>query len=224
MRRSSREETFGSDAPTSGARSNTSSNAWASTLRFYEDSAAAYASSADLVAMRAVWDRVSSSLSIPARVLDLGCGSGRDMRALEARSFSVVGMDLSHPLLLHARAGGSLSLVRGEFCALPFNEGSFDGVLAIATLLHVSRPEIGQALSEIARVLRPGGLLLTSLKSGSGEEQSKDGRRFVYYMPEEWRECLGRAGMTVTEQQLEGPSADSLSGLAWLTTVSRKTS
>jgi ubiquinone/menaquinone biosynthesis C-methylase UbiE len=102
-------------------------------------------------------------------VLDLGCGWGRHLRLLAAAGHRVVGLDLSHALLRRVPptdtgvvAGGSSALVAGDMRALPFDEGSFDAVLNLATSLglFLEDRDVVAALSEARRVLRAGGRLL----------------------------------------------------------------
>jgi SAM-dependent methyltransferase len=85
------------------------------------------------------------------RVLDVGCGSGDDTRALPGRA---VGLDASAAMIGEAgRRGGDF--VRGDAHSLPFAAGSFDGCRADRTFQHLADPE--RALAELVRVTRPGG-------------------------------------------------------------------
>ena len=90
------------------------------------------------------------------RLLDAGCGSGRWMRLLAERGATVVGCDLSRPMLL--RATGAVA--RASVGSLPFADAAFDGLVSGLVLGHV--PDLTDALVELARVTRPGGWLLAS--------------------------------------------------------------
>lgn len=115
----------------------------------------------------------ASGLEPPATVVDVGCGPGRHARALAARGFTVVGVDLSARFLALARARGGAAYVRADAAALPLAPGSADlvvslcqggfGLLAGPTPLAPPDPDPdGAALAEMARALRPGGLLAAS--------------------------------------------------------------
>lgn len=94
-----------------------------------------------------------------ARALDVGCGEGRFCRMLKARHISVVGVDPTQALLAQARKrdpSGDYRIVGAE--ALPFPDADFDLVLSYLTLIDIA--DFRLALSEMARVLKPGGILL----------------------------------------------------------------
>ena len=90
------------------------------------------------------------------RVLDVATGPGHIAAAAAERGASVVGADVAEGMLaLARRLHPQLEFVYGDAEDLPFEDGSFDAVIAGFVLLHLGRPE--QAAAEFARVLRPGG-------------------------------------------------------------------
>jgi ubiquinone/menaquinone biosynthesis C-methylase UbiE len=96
------------------------------------------------------------------RVLDVGCGSGHLVQELARAvgpSGRAVGVELSDDQLNAARERCAdvpfVELLHADVCDLPLEDGSLDGVSAIQTLEYV--PDVDRALSEIRRVLRPGG-------------------------------------------------------------------
>ena len=87
-------------------------------------------------------------------VLEVGCGTGLILERLGRRARSAVGVDLSPGMLERARARG-LEVHQSDASSLPFDDESFDLVVSFKVLAHVE--DIGGALREIHRVLRPGG-------------------------------------------------------------------
>ena len=104
--------------------------------------------------------RTVGSLGLPAGsvVLDLACGTGDLCLELTRRGLRAVGVDRSAGMLAAARArAGSSPLVRGDGLALPFRTASLDGLVCGFALRNFAG--LPPALSECARVLRPGGRL-----------------------------------------------------------------
>jgi SAM-dependent methyltransferase len=94
----------------------------------------------------------------PARFLDSGCGTGNNLEHLGRRG-RAVGVDLSEDAIRFCRGRG-VTVVRAELTALPFQDGAFDGVTSLDVLYHRWVADDRDAVRELARVLRPGGLLL----------------------------------------------------------------
>jgi SAM-dependent methyltransferase len=140
-------------------------------------------------------------LPLEARILDLGCGVGKDTVSLERfDDVSIVGVDLSKGMLEFARKKAPNTF----FCAmdarsLDFKDRSFDGVWANATLLHLSKKDIIDALYEIHRVLRDFGPAFISLQRGQGEVVDPDGRFFARYTHDEIYELLEQIGFAVLD-------------------------
>jgi SAM-dependent methyltransferase len=117
------------------------------------------------------WKERSFALLEPvpgSRLLDLGCGTGEDVLALAARvapGGRVIGIDASHAMIDEARrraagAGEAVELRVGDARRLDLPDGSLDGCRSERTLLHLDEP--GRALAEMARVVRPGGVVVAA--------------------------------------------------------------
>jgi SAM-dependent methyltransferase len=105
------------------------------------------------------------------RVLDVACGPGNFTRDFgrAASEGLVVGIDASGPMLdvaVRDTTSDNVAYIRGDACALPFRDASFDAVCCFAALYLIEEPM--QALAEIVRVLAPGGrvALLASCNRG----------------------------------------------------------
>jgi cyclopropane fatty-acyl-phospholipid synthase-like methyltransferase len=100
------------------------------------------------------------------RVLDLGCGPGvHSTRALADR-FEVTGVDFSETQLDAARRNvPEASFDRADITHVDFAPGSFDGVTAFYSIIHVPREEHGPLFQRVSRWLVPGGLFLATLSA-----------------------------------------------------------
>lgn len=130
------------------------------------------------------------------RILDVGCGPGPDLETFADRGYDVTGIDLTPSFLRAARDQvPDAALARGDMRRLPFEAGSFDGVWASASLLHVPRADATAALREFRRVLDGNGVAFVSVKRGETPGSDPNGRHFEYYRERELRELLADAGL-----------------------------
>ena len=101
----------------------------------------------------AVWEVRKFLEKASGSVLDLGCGSGRNMIP---GNYSIYGLDFSYEMLRHARERTHSSLARADLRFLPFRTRSFDFVVFSAALHHVASRDAGKCLLEMKRVMKPG--------------------------------------------------------------------
>jgi ubiquinone/menaquinone biosynthesis C-methylase UbiE len=105
-----------------------------------------------------------------ARVADVGCGPGRVAAFLARKGFDVVGVDVSHAMLAAARlAHPEIHFEEGRLSALPVANESLAGVVCWYSLIHTPPEYLGDAFTEIKRVLTPGGKMLIAFQAGGGE-------------------------------------------------------
>jgi len=150
----------------------------ADTLRFYADEAPVYTASGPQGASRhlsAFLDRLQPG----SRILELGCGGGRDAETMIRRGFVVDATDGSAEIAQKAqqRIGKLVRVMR--FDELNADE-EFDAIWAHASLLHVPRSGLPAVLRLVWRALRPGGLHGASFKAGGLEGRDHFGRYFNY--------------------------------------------
>ena len=105
-------------------------------------------------------ERLLAPFSGDERALDSGCGAGALAFALAPHVREVIGVDLAADLVEAGRrhAPANVTLLEGDATALPFGVGEFDLAGSLRVLHHVRRPEL--VVSELARVIRPGGRIL----------------------------------------------------------------
>ena len=124
---------------------------------YYDDFASSYERGRDRGYHRMV-DEIEASIVLPyaanQRVLEVGCGTGLVLSRVAPVAKSATGVDLSPRMLDAARARG-LDVREGSATDLPFPNESFDVVCSFKVLAHV--PDLRRALSEVSRVLAPGG-------------------------------------------------------------------
>lgn len=139
-----------------------------------------------------------------AHVIDVGCGTGRDMAWLETHGVTVTGIDLSSGMIAYARRYVKGALLLMDMRNLAFHSARFDGAWCCASLLHLPKSEAPDTLKEIRRVLKSGGMLILSVQEGNGEGW-EDGyvegakRFFARYAVDEMKAILSDSQFAVRE-------------------------
>jgi SAM-dependent methyltransferase len=112
--------------------------------------------------VRLHWDRHVAPAFPRPRLLDVGCGTGGNLAALASLA-EPFGIDASPAAVAYCRARGLPATAVATAAALPFADATFDAALCCDVLGHRSLPDRQAPLAEIARALRPGGVLLLNL-------------------------------------------------------------
>ncbi len=149
--------------------------------------------------------------SLPGkRVLDLGCGPGHYVKHFSQLGYEVTGLDYSDEMIrvangLDAHAAFKVGDMRDVGTLFP--EGSFDGVWANASLLHIPFADIGEVLDGVARILSNGGKFLIRTKKGkTGMREVEENlygttvtREYTYWEEEDLKKELEGHGFIVIE-------------------------
>jgi ubiquinone/menaquinone biosynthesis C-methylase UbiE len=138
---------------------------------YWEDPKAASGTRADYVAAMEQMNDVllqAGRVADGQRLLDAGCGFGGTIQTINAAhsDMRITGLNIDPRQLSAAEAqttpahGNEIGWIEADACELPFDDGSFDRVLAVECIFHF--PSRGKFLAEAARVLKPGGYLAVS--------------------------------------------------------------
>ena len=159
----------------------------------------------------------------PYRILDFGCGPGRDLAAFRRLGHDVIGFDGAQRFVELAREHSGCEVWRQDFLRLDLPPRHFDGVFANASLFHVPSQELPRVLRELAATLRPAGVLFSSNPRGANQEGWSGDRYGVYYDLERWRELVSAAGFTEISHYYRPPGRPRAEQ-PWLATLWRKAS
>ena len=161
--------------------------------------------------------KIFEKLLPKGKVLDIGCGYGRDCPLFLSRGYNYIGLDYSEGFLLEARRLLSQAkipldakFVMADMREMPFRDNSFDGFWASASFLHIEKSEIMKVLNDVKRITRNNAIGFISLKKGAGEGivinnshahgwSVEDRRFFAYYERREFERILMNCGFRVLE-------------------------
>jgi len=131
---------------------------------------------------------------MPRRILDFGCGPGRDLRIFRDAGSEAIGLEGAERFVQLARDYSGCEVWHQDFLHLQLPREYFDGIFANAALFHVPSQELPRILKELWATLKPSGVLFSSNPRGDNEEGWSGERYGVYYNLELWRELVTAAG------------------------------
>jgi len=192
------------------------------TLEYYQKQALKIAENYEKVDMSSLQRRLQKSFPKGGKLLELGCGSGRDATFLHSNGFDIYVSDASENMLNNAISihpelkKNYYKLVLPDI--FPFNDNFFDGVYAIAVLMHLKTEDIILTLQEIHRVLKPTSHFFFSvpLERTALDSQNKDdkGRLFNLLSETEWIHLCESTGFKLinTDKNSDSMGRD---GILW---------
>ena len=156
----------------------------------------------------------------PQRILDFGCGPGRDLATFVARGHRPVGLDGAAAFVDMARAATGCEVWHQDFLALDLPDNRFDGIFANAVLFHIPTQELARVLGQLRSTLVPDGVLFCSNPRGPDVEELHGRRYGAYLTPETWSQFVTAAGFAPIEHYYRPPAAPRAEQ-PWLATVWR---
>lgn len=147
------------------------------TLDYYNEHAEEFTASTFEVDMESLYQPFLAELLEGARILDVGCGSGRDTLAFKNKGYQVDAIDYSEKLVKKASRLTGIPIKLKSFYEVDDYE-AYDGIWACASLLHCERTRLKEVIGKLVSALKPNGVLYMSFKYGNGDRE-KDGRHFT---------------------------------------------
>ena len=189
------------------------------TLNYYNENAKEYFETTKNLKTTEIYKEFLSMVKPSGKVLDLGCGSGRDSLYFKNAGFDVTSVDGSIELAKEAE-----KLINQEVIVSKFedfkSEERFDGIWACASLLHVRRENIEEVLRNLVNNLNKGSVFYLSFKYGDDEYIDERGRYFNCYKEEGFEKMVS----SIKEYKVKSmyKTGDSLGGRAnrtWLNII-----
>ncbi len=193
-----------------------------STIRFYEENAEDFFERTVQIDMSGPRERFTALLPVCGRILDAGCGSGRDALAFHQSGFVVTAIEAAPALAARAREHTGLPIQVMTFRELIWRE-AFEGIWACASLLHVPRDQLVATVARLRDALTPGGVIYMSFKHGV-ESREPDGRLFTDLDEASAETLLTTVGrLELLQMTVEDSRKSHAVGERWLALICRKT-
>ena len=142
---------------------------------------------------------LAQRLPADAFILDVGCGSGRDLLWMKKLGFDVIGFERSPGLAELARENAGCEVIEGDFETYDFSSILVDAVLLVGALVHVPHEKFSEVFQNITSAIPENGSVLITLKEGTGDLKGLDGRTFYLWEDQKARELFDTLGFKVCD-------------------------
>ena len=191
------------------------------TLAYYNQNADTFVEGSQNADMSEQYRFFLKYLTPGGKLLDLGCGSGRDSAYFSTLGFQVTAVDGSEELCKRVKEHYQIDAHCIRFEDLSFQE-EFDAIWACASLLHVNKANIPGILARVSAALKPGGILYASFKYGS-EERFCNGRFFSDYTEKDLDTLLTpETQLSLLEYRITEDVRPDRCGERWLNFIAKK--
>ena len=191
------------------------------TIEYYNQNADMFAQGTRLVDFTIVQERFRKMLPVGSRILDFGCGSGRDTKYFLEKGYQVAATDGSAEL---CRLAGSFTGIRvKEMLFQELDEiGVYDGIWACSSILHLPKQELLPVIQKMCNALKDNGVIYTSFKY-SNFEGERNGRYFTDFMEDTFGKFIKVIPeLTVEEQWITLDVRPGRGEEKWLNLILRK--
>ena len=192
-----------------------------STIDYYNRHAEEYCRTTAGADLSGAIQRFAACLAPGARVLDMGCGSGRDVMTFSEMGFETAGLDASEELVKLARARLGDRIFAADISEWTADE-PFDGIWCCASLMHLTETECGRFFANLKSNLKPGGALYISVKSGIETGPDASGRYMRNFTEDEIRDLVRASGMLGIRELWYTEDSLSRTGFRWLNAIIKR--
>ncbi len=192
-----------------------------STLNYYDTNAENFISGTISVDFRDTQNRFLSHLS-GKRILDFGCGSGRDTKYFLEKGYEVTAIDGSLELCKAASLYTGIAVKQMLFQELDEKE-VYDGIWACSSILHLPKAELKTVMTKMSEALTGNGIIYTSFKYGSFEGE-RNGRYFTDFTIEDFEAFISDIRtLDMKEYWITGDVRPGREDEKWLNLILQKT-
>ncbi|SES05969.1 class I SAM-dependent methyltransferase [Lachnobacterium bovis] len=190
------------------------------TIDYYNNNADAFISNTVNVDFKETQDRFLKQLK-GSKILDFGCGSGRDTKYFLNLGFDVSAIDGSLELCKNASKYTGIKVKHMYFQELNVDD-EYDGIWACSSILHLNRDNLKDVFQKMHKALKKDGIIYTSFKYGNFEGE-RNGRYFIDFTFESFLEFINEVeGLSIVEQWVTADVRPGRGEEKWLNLILKK--
>ncbi len=188
------------------------------TIRYYNRNADKYFNNTVNVDMSECCDRFLKYVVPGGKIIDIGAGSGRDIKYFKDRGYTVDGIDASEEMcrLASSYAGVDVRCVRIQDW---YPKRKYDGIWANASMLHLQLTEFEEFACRVSDYLNPNGVFYISMKKGIQTGQDSNGRFFTDFSEEKVQQIVAKSTAFVLVESWETRDGLRREGFRWLNLI-----
>ena len=190
------------------------------TISYYDQNAESFVGTTAEVDFREVQDRFLNYVPVGGKILDFGCGSGRDTKYFLEKGYQVDACDGSEEMCKRASAYTGIEVKRMMFSELDA-EHVYDGIWACASILHLPKEELHGVISKMIQATKLDGYIYMSFKYGDFEGEQR-GRYFTHFTEKSFASFTQDIfGMTTREEWVSEDVRPGRENEKWLNLIVR---
>jgi SAM-dependent methyltransferase len=166
---------------------------------FYQKNYKAYHEKTFSIDPSSFLEPLARRLPTEAFILDVGCGSGRDLRWMKKQGFDVIGFERSPELAELARENAGCEVIEGDFETYDFSTIMVDAVMLVGAMVHTPYERFAEVFKNITAAISSHGNVLITLKEGDEVRADSDGRTFYLWQDQKAREMFDILGFEVRD-------------------------
>lgn len=191
------------------------------TIEYYNQNADMFAQGTRLVDFTVVQERFAKMLPVGSRILDFGCGSGRDTKYFLEKGYRVEATDGSSELCKLASVFAGIEVKEMLFQDLDVS-GKYEGIWACSSILHLSKKELLPVIRKMCDALKDNGVIYTSFKYGDFEGE-RNGRYFTDFTEDTFDKFIKVIQeLTIEEEWITSDVRPGRGEEKWLNLILRK--
>jgi SAM-dependent methyltransferase len=191
------------------------------TLNYYNQNAADFIANTENADVSTLRNRFLKLVPAGGRILDWGCGSGRDIAAFMESGYQADAVDASEELCKRASEKTGIKVKCESFEELYATE-KYDGIWACASLLHLEKSHLAEVITRAENALKPDGVMYISFKYGDFEGERK-GRFFTDMTEAEFDKIISHIeNMEIIDQWITEDVRKDREDEKWLNLILRK--